>query len=463
MHDYLDTFTYTPVKYAGTGQGGFNGNIGKNPIPDVPINIAQINHPRGLSADYLGNLYFADEYNGCVRMVTMDDTGQWVIRTIVGTGVEAGSADPPNGVIAQGIEMYEPMAVDVSEHCDRVVFLNTDSHLVMLLEMNHPAGIYENDVYYKGALLYAKGTPYPADPWLTKIAGKYISGSAGGYYDPPDHNPMEARFNTPQGVAINKNADIIYVADTNNNVIRKLEYTKADGWKIYHLAGSTSAAAGYGGDGGPASSALMNKPVGIALDEDDKNLYIADMNNHRVRRIDLVTGIITTVAGNGQIPPNQYTNVNDGTVQEHGKPLNQIALFKYLSDVAVDENSNIYVADQSQNRIRKVLADLSEIKTIYGNGYEVLVKAPRGITLNWAGEVFVSDTEGANIWKLIPDGLTDENYPDPPLCKTEGGVCVELNAKKKTKGKALKGGDFTFELYYDDELVATAKNNPPKK
>ena len=458
--DYLDTFIYTPVKYVGNGPG-FNDNKGKNPVPDVPIGIAMINHPRGLSADYRGNLYFADEYNGCIRMVTRNENGDWVVRTLVGTGEEAGSVEPPNGVFAQGIELYEPMGIDVSEHCDYVVFLNTDSHLVHLLEMDHPAGVYEHDIYYRGALLYAAGTPYPAGPWLTTIAGQYISGSAGGYYQPPDNDAMKARFRYPQGIAITRDTAVVYVADTDNNVIRKLTRIQPGQWEITLFAGSSTASAGYGGDNGPALGALLNKPVGIALDDKNENLYIADMNNQRVRKINLLTNIITTVAGNGQIPPNQYTNVNDGKVSQLGAPLYQVALFKYLSDVAVDAHGNIYVADQSQNRIRKILADLSEIQTIYGNGANILIQAPRGITVNWAGEVFVSDTEGAKIWRLTPEGLTDNNYPPAPRCaEAVVGAKVKLNAAKEAIGAPLVCGQFTLGLHdKSGKLISTTTNN----
>jgi len=455
-HMYLDTFNYTIEKYVGNGPG-FNGNLGKNPIPDVPISIAQINHPRGLSADYLGNLYFADEYNGSVRVVTLDNDGNLVVRTIVGTGVEAGSAEPPNGVFAHGIELYEPMAVDVSAFCRYVVFLNTDSHLVHLLDMEHPAGVYETDIYHKGSLLHAAGDPYPAGPWLTTIAGQYISGSAGGYYDPPDHDAMKARFRYPQGVSIMKDAKTIFIADSQNHCIRKLTIGSGNKWQITHFTG-TPTTAGYGGDGGAAVNARLNYPVGITLDETEKYLYIADMNNHRVRKIDLSTGIITTIAGNGNIPPNQYTNVNDGTVAELHAPLNQVALFKYLSDVALDTNGNIYIADQGNNRIRKVLADLSEIRTIYGNG-GVLIQAPRGITLNWAGEVFASDTEGAKIWKLTPEGLTEENYPPAPVCSGRGTVAAILSARKEAVGKELKEGQFEFGVFdKGGNRIATAPN-----
>ncbi|MDR3051255.1 MAG: hypothetical protein LBU67_05985, partial [Oscillospiraceae bacterium] len=458
---YLDTFTYFPTKYVGNGPG-FNGNINNIPIPDVPIEVAQINHPRGLSADYLGNLYFADEYNGSVRVITPNAAGQLVVRTIVGTGVEAGSAEPPNGVLAQGIELYEPMAIDTSAFCRYVVFLNTDSHLVQLLDMEHPAGFYEQDVFYRGALIHAAGDPYLAGPWLTTIAGQYVLGSAGAYYEPPDHDALKARFNNPQGVAITDDANTIYVADTENNVIRKLTRNANGLWSIERLAGSPSATAGYGGNGGPALNALLNNPVGIDLDASERNLYIADMNNQRIRKIDLQTGIITTVAGNGGIAPNQFTNVNDGTTATLGAPLNQVALFKFPSDVALDVNGNLYVADMGNNRIRKIRADLGEIETIYGNGTPALIQAPRGVAVNWAGEVFASDTEGAKIWRLTPDGLTPENYPPAPPCRgtTSAETSVTLQAEKTATGRPLMADQFVFGVFdMSGNLIAIASND----
>jgi len=321
--------------------------------------------------------------------------------------------------------------------------------------------VYEHDIYHKGALLHAAGDPYPAGPWLSTIAGQYISGSAGGYYQPPDNDAMKARFRYPQGIAITGDTTTVYIADTNNHVIRKLRRLAPGQWEITLFAGSATASAGYGGDNGPALGALLNMPVGIALDEKGENLYIADMNNQRVRKINLQTNIITTVAGNGQIPPNQYTNVNDGTVAQHGHPLNQVALFKYLSDVAVDAHGNIYVADQSHNRIRKILADLSEIRTIYGDGANTLVQAPRGITLNWAGEVYVSDTESAKIWRLTPDGLTDQNYPPPPKCaEAVVEARVIINATKEAIGAPLVCGQFTLGLHDKTrKLISTTTNS----
>lgn len=317
-----------------------------------------------------------------------------------------------------------------------------------------------NDIYYKGSLLHAAGDPFPAGPWLTIIAGQYISGSSGGYYQPTDNDALKARFNNPQGIVITKDSTTVYVADTENNVIRKLSRITAGKWEIVRFAGSQTASAGYSGDGGAALEALLNNPVGIAFDDTEEHLFIADMNNHRVRKINIKTNIITTVAGNGGIPPNQYTNVNDGTVSQHSKPLNQVALFKYLSDVEVDANGNIYVADQSNNRIRKILSDLSEIQTIYGNGGN-LIQAPRGITLNWAGKVFASDTEGSKIWVLKPEGLTDDNYHSAPTC-AEAPVVGEaiIEANKSAVGAELSDGQFELGLFSTDEIpVATTRNS----
>ena len=96
----------------------------------------------------------------------------------------------------------------------------------------------------------------------------------------------------PRGVALDS-ADNLYIADTSNSRIRKVD---AASGVITTVARNGSS--GFGGDGGPANSAQLSSPFGVALDSAD-NLYIADTSNNRIRKVDAASGVITTVAGNG--------------------------------------------------------------------------------------------------------------------------------------------------------------------
>jgi|GEM_PF-5681880 len=128
--------------------------------------------------------------------------------------------------------------------------------------------------------------------------------------------------------------------------------------QINHIAGT--AAPGYSGDGAAAALAAVNLPMDVAFDGGG-NLYIADTDNNRVRRVDAVTGIITTVAGDGQ----------QGYAGDGGAAVN--AQLSLPAGIAVDATGNIFIADTGNNVVRKVNAQTGIITTVAGNeaaGYQ---------------------------------------------------------------------------------------------
>ena len=149
----------------------------------------------------------------------------------------------------------------------------------------------------------------------------------------------EAFLTSPRGVAADVHGNL-YIADTENHRVRKVD---AEGGIITTIAGSGEE--GYGGDEGPATEAKLNWPTGVAVD-DTGNVYIADRNNERVRKVD-ADGIITTFAGTGE-----WGYDSD----EDGGPATE-ALLNWPADVALDANGNLYIADEYNNRIRKVDAE----------------------------------------------------------------------------------------------------------
>jgi sugar lactone lactonase YvrE len=155
-----------------------------------------------------------------------------------------------------------------------------------------------------------------------------------------------AQLNQPWGIAVDSSG-ILYFADSNNHRIRKIDSNGI----ITTIAGDGTQ--GYHGDGGVALAAQLNQPKGIALDSSD-NLYIADSQNHVIRKIDN-QGIITTIAGNN-IPG--YSG-DGGTASA--------AQLNYPVDVTLDQAGNLYIADAGNHVIRKIDSK-GIITTIVGDG-----------------------------------------------------------------------------------------------
>ena len=211
-------------------------------------------------------------------------------------------------------------------------------------------------------------------------------------------------LNAPEDVALD-GAGNLYIADTGNSVIRKVDQNGT----ITTVAGDNEKAGGFFGDGGPATSAALNRPDGIALDIAG-NLYIADTGNHRIRKVDLA-GIITTVAGTGT--PGYSGDGGAATSAKLNLPFG----------VRADAAGNIFIADSSNNVIRKV--DLSgNITTVAGNfgtgteGYSgdggpatsAQLAFPIFVSLDAAGDLYISDDDNGVIRQVDGAG-TITTYP----------------------------------------------------
>lgn len=164
---------------------------------------------------------------------------------------------------------------------------------------------------------------------------------------------------------------------------------------VRFVVGAAPKAGRCEGDGGPATKATLNFPSAVALDRQG-NLYIADMMNHRVRRVDAQTGIITTVAGTGQ-----HRCSGDGG-------LATAASLNEPSALVVDDYGHLYIADQSNNRVRRVDAVTGVITTIAGTGQAAYtgdggpatdsgLAGPSGLALGPDGMLYVADTFNGRI------------------------------------------------------------------
>src|SRR5208282_1098671 len=193
---------------------------------------------------------------------------------------------------------------------------------------------------------------------VTTLAGTASEGYAG------DGGPaLSAKFMAVSGIAIDAKGNV-YVADTQNYRIRKIDpasgiiTTIAGSGQVWPMGG------GFSGDGGPATAALLQLPQGVGVDSAG-NLYIADSNNNRVRKVDM-HGKITTVAGNGYHAPGMNFPFGDGGFSGDGGPAVSARL-NHPTRVCVDSQGNLFIADMANHRIRKVDRD-GIITTVAGSG-----------------------------------------------------------------------------------------------
>jgi trimeric autotransporter adhesin len=303
---------------AGNAKIGYSGDGG-------PATSAELWAPSGVAVDSSGNLYIADIGDNVVRKVTVS-TG--TITTVAGDSVYMG-ADTQGGYSGDGGPAVKA-------------------------ELNGPVGI----------ALDSSGNLYIADDGngvirrvtastgiITTVAGLPGDSSYSGDGGPA----VKAQLHGPEGVAVDASGNL-YIADTLNNVIRKVSastgiITTAAG--NGYNAGINSG--GFGGDHGPATSAELSYPEGVALDASG-NLYISDTLNMRLRRVDASTGIITTVAGNGV----------QGSSGDNGAATS--AELNHLLGVSADALGNLYIADTGNMRVRKVDASTGKISAMAGSG-----------------------------------------------------------------------------------------------
>jgi trimeric autotransporter adhesin len=176
----------------------------------------------------------------------------------------------------------------------------------------------------------------------------------------------------------------LLIADTGNNMLQLFDPTTGD---LTRFAGS--GVRGFDGDGGPATEASLRGPRGVVLDEDN-NVYIADSANRRIRRIDAATGLITTVAGNGE----------RGSTGDGGPAL-EASLISPRS-VAIDRNDNLFILDWGSNRVRRLDLETGIITAYAGTdeagfqgdgGPATLAQlwSPMGITLDNHGNLYIAD------------------------------------------------------------------------
>jgi uncharacterized protein (TIGR03437 family) len=333
---------------AGNGNAGFSGDGG-------PATSASLNFPQGVAVDAAGNLFIADSQNDRVRKVSPGG----IISTVAGNGSQGFSGD---GGPATSASLNQPFGVAVDAVGNPFIADTANSRVRKV----SPGGI------------------------ISTVAGNGTSGFSG------DGGPAtSASLYCPFGVAVDA-AGNLFIADTYNYRVRKV----SPGGIISTVAGNGSLGF-FSGDGGPATSASLNWPYGVAVDAAG-NLFIADYNNYRVRKVS-PGGIISTVAGNGA-----YKFSGDGG------PATSAPL-SHPSGVAVDAAGNLFIADTYNNRVREVTAG-GIISTVAGNGSQgfsgdggpatsASLNQPFGVAVDAVGNPFIADTANSRVRKVSPGGI----------------------------------------------------------
>jgi hypothetical protein len=332
----------TIATVAGNGTPGFSGDSGA-------ATSAELSRPFGVASDSAGNLYIADTFNSRIRKVTPSGT----ITTFAGTGV-AGSSGDGGAAASAKINNPQTLAFDAAGN---LYIADPPTNKVRKIT---PAGIIST---YAG----------------TGVAGH--SGDSGA--------ATSAQLNYPAGVAVDASGNV-YIAEANNEDIRKVTPSGT----ITTIAGNGTR--GYAGDGGLATSAEFQQPGGLAVDSLG-NVYVADQSNNRIRRITPV-GTISTVAGNG----------NTGSTGDGGAATS--AELNAPLGVALDNAGNLYIADLSNSRVRKVNAQ-GTISTLAGTGAQgfsgdggpaasAVLNDPFGLGVDASGNVYIADTYNNRIRKV---------------------------------------------------------------
>jgi len=373
---------------AGPGTEGYAGDGGSAQLATLYI-------PVGVALDSTGNLYIVEQGDSRIREVnnqtttvtfpgtTLKAEAGW-IETIVGTNIVGFNA---SNTTANETPLNDPIgiALDPSGNLFIADSLNLRLRKVSKNSISTVAG--NGNLSYGGDGGAASGAQMnaPQGVALDPSGNLYIADtgnnvirkvSANGTIQTVSGNGAAGngsnQFNTPLGMAADSSGNI-YIADSQNARVVKL----SSGGTPTTVAGNGTA--GYGGDGGSAASAELNAPAAVAVDSAG-NLYIADLGNNRIRKVS-ASGTVTTIAGTG----------NNGYSGDGG--LATAAQINEAQGVAVDGSGNVYIADTGNNAIRLVSG--GTISTI------ARIANPVGLATDSLGDLYVTDG-GSQVYKIYP-------------------------------------------------------------
>jgi hypothetical protein len=322
-------------------------------VTGIPPSGVELNNPLGVAVDSTGDIYVNDSHNFIVRELVKSSN---LVNIFAGDGTYGYLGD---GGPATSAELTYNYGVG-KDSAGNVYIADSSNCLVRVVN--------------------SAGT-------ISTFAGLVVTNPQCGYSG-DGGAATSAKLYQPYGIAIDsKNS--VYITDISEHVVRRVT-----GGIITTIAG-IGGLSGYSGDGGPASSALLNAPEAVAVDPAG-NVFIADTNNCRIREINALTGIINTVAGDGSC---SFTG--DGLAISNG--------VEYPQGVAVDANDNLFIGDYA-NRVRWV-SPAGILTTVAGNGTAgytgdgilattAELYTPTGIALDSSGNILVGDYNNGRVREI---------------------------------------------------------------
>jgi RHS repeat-associated protein len=473
-----------------TVAGSSNGSGGDSPNGTPAIN-ALLSAPSSVSFSSAGDMYIADTANNRVIEVPQSSGSQWGITSMSADDIYtvAGSAAGVAGSSGDGgpslsAKLNQPMQVELDNGKQLYIADEGNSRIQEVAQTSHTewnVPMTQNDIYTiagtgtngfsgdngpalsanlsnpEGFALFGTADLYIADTGNNRmrvVSGttyniSEFAGNGATLLSVGNNGPaLGSAYFSPAGVASDAMGNL-YIADEYNNRVQEIAASSHTQFGItmtagdvYTIAGNANGNPGYSGDGGKATSALLNNPAAVAIDSAG-HVFIADYQNNRIQEID-PGGTISTIAGSA---------TGAAGYSGDGGPATS-ALLSFPVSVAVDGSGNIYIADQGNNRVQEVTS-AGTMKTIAGSATgsygtsgdggpatSALLDSPSGVAVDSSGDLYVADTYNHRIQEIYAGGNSwSQNM-------TAGNIYTIAGSASGSSGISGDGGPATAGLLY---------------